>query len=172
MTAARSPALLSLLAAALLTPAAACASDGDTVRATLKDASGRTSGTVTLKAAGDHLAGQIEASGLTPGEHGMHIHAVGKCEAPAFTSAGGHLNPGSKQHGLQNPQGAHQGDLTALTVKADGTARQEFHASSSIGSILDDDGGAFIVHAAPDDQKTDPTGNSGDRILCGVFEAG
>lgn len=160
------------LAAALLIGAPALAADTPgSVSATLKDKDGKSAGTVTLSTMGDHLMGRIEASGLTPGEHGMHIHAVGKCDGPDFSSAGGHLNPTGKQHGLENPQGSHEGDLPALKVGADGTAEQSFPAHSSISAILDGDGAAFVVHAGPDDQKTDPSGNSGGRVLCGVFAA-
>ncbi len=166
-----SPAALALAAFALAAPAMAADDAAGSVSATLKDKDGNTAGTVTLSTMGDHLMGRIEASGLTPGDHGMHIHAVGKCDGPAFDSAGGHLNPTGKQHGLENPQGSHEGDLPALKVGADGKAEQSFPAHSSIGAILDTDGAAFVVHAGPDDQKTDPSGNSGGRVLCGVFAA-
>ncbi len=160
------------LSFALMATSVTAADAPKSVKATLKDSSGNTAGTVTFADMGGHLMGKIEVSGLTPGQHGIHIHAVGKCDAPDFASAGGHLNPGGKQHGLDNPQGPHQGDMAQLVVGADGKASQSLTAQSSIAAILDADGGAFVVHAGPDDQKTDPSGNSGGRVLCGVFSAG
>jgi Cu-Zn family superoxide dismutase len=98
---------------------------------------------------------------------------VGKCEPPPFTSAGAHFNPGARQHGFLNPQGAHAGDLPNITIAADGTGRLETAADGlTLGmgatSLFDADGSAIVVHAAPDDFKTDPTGNSGARIACGI----
>ncbi|MBI2914271.1 MAG: superoxide dismutase family protein [Chloroflexi bacterium] len=117
---------------------------------------------------------RVEARALAAGEHGMHIHAVGKCEAPAFTSAGGHYNPAGKKHGLINLEGPHAGDLAALVAGADGTAHYESSTnrvtlSAGAATLADGDGSALVVHASPDDQVTDPTGNSGDRIACGVI---
>ena len=114
------------------------------------------------------------------GAHGMHVHAVGKCEAPAFTTAGPHFNPASKQHGFDNPQGYHAGDLPNITVNADGSAAYGLQGDSItlqpnapdyISDILDADGSALVIHASVDDYKTDPSGNSGTRIACGVFSA-
>lgn len=157
----------------MLAPALASASDAPgRVSADLKDKDGNSAGKVTLTSMGDHLMGSIEAAGLAPGDHGMHIHAVGQCDAPDFTTAGGHLNPTGKKHGLDNPEGPHQGDLPALTAGADGKGKKDFASNSTIAAILDADGGAFVVHAGPDDQKSDPAGNSGPRVLCGVFKAG
>ena len=159
------------LAALLLTLSsgalAADASKG--VTAQLKDNTGKSAGTVTLTNSGGHLMGKIDVSGLTPGNHGMHIHGVGKCDGPGFSSAGPHLNPDGKKHGLSNPQGPHQGDMPQLAVGNDGKAAQSVMIHSAIPAILDADGAAFVIHAGPDDQTTDPSGNSGDRILCGVF---
>lgn len=163
----------SVFALAVLAPvtASAAADVPKNITATLKDGSGNPAGMVTLMDMGDHLMGQISVSGLAPGNHGIHIHAVGKCDGPDFASAGGHLNPSGKQHGLDNPQGPHQGDLPQLVVGADGKATQSFMAHGTIPAILDADGGAFVVHAGSDDQKTDPSGNSGARVLCGVLAA-
>lgn len=139
--------------------------------AILHDAAGQVVGKVTLLPEGDMLEGSISVTGgVAPGQHGMHIHTVGKCTAPDFTSAGGHLNPTGKQHGLDNPLGAHQGDLPMLTADAKGAGSLDFMAHSSFDALFDADGSAFVIHAAPDDMKTDPTGNSGARVLCGVFE--
>jgi len=118
----------------------------------------------------------VSASGLTPGDHGVHLHAVGKCEEPAFASAGGHLNPAGRQHGMNNPAGRHLGDLPNLVAGADGTATLSYPlgdpASSLSASLFDADGTALVIHAGPDDYITDPSGNSGGRVACGVFAAG
>jgi Cu-Zn family superoxide dismutase len=139
--------------------------------AVLRDATGKIAGKVTLLPEGHMLEGSISVTGgLTPGQHGMHIHTIGKCTGPDFASAGGHLNPEGKQHGLENPLGAHEGDLPMLTADANGAGSLDFTAHSSFDALFDADGSAFVIHAAPDDMKTDPTGNSGARVLCGVFE--
>src|SRR5439155_692784 len=114
----------------------------------------------------------FEAAAVTPlarGATGVHVHAVGKCDGPDFTSAGPHFNPAGRQHGALNPQGAHAGDLPNIEVGADGKGRLESTTElmSLIGgttSVFDADGSAIVVHAAPDDFRTDPTGNSGARI--------
>jgi superoxide dismutase, Cu-Zn family len=118
----------------------------------------------------------VSVSGLTPGTHGIHLHAIGKCEAPKFTSAGGHLNPAGKQHGMENPAGSHLGDLPNLDVAADGTAtlshQIDIPARALQSQVFDADGTAIVVHAGPDDYRTDPSGNSGGRVSCGVFTPG
>lgn len=139
-------------------------------QAKLYDAEGREAGFVMLTEKGDGLNGVVNVNGVPAGSHGIHIHSVGKCEAPGFTSAGPHLNPAGKQHGLMNPMGAHEGDLPDLIVAADGTGHASFVAHTTIAALFDADGAAFVVHAGPDDMKTDPSGNSGARILCGVLE--
>jgi Cu-Zn family superoxide dismutase len=112
-------------------------------------------------------------AGLSPGAHGIHLHAVGKCEPPGFTSAGGHLNPFAKEHGMENPAGSHLGDLPNLDVSADGTATMSFPLGLSPRALqtqmFDGDGTAIVIHAGPDDYRTDPSGNSGGRVACGVF---
>ena len=138
--------------------------------AKLLDAQGKEAGRVRLSAGTSGLDGMVDVHDVAPGAHGIHLHTTGKCEAPAFTSAGSHLNPDNKQHGLQNPLGAHQGDLPDLVVGADGKGHGMFTAHVSEATLFDADGTAFVVHAAPDDGKTDPSGNSGARILCGVLE--
>lgn len=139
------------------------------VQARLLDASGKDMGFVRLTPTATGMEGNIQVMGIAPGPHGMHIHTVGKCDAPDFQTAGGHLNPTAMKHGLSNPAGPHQGDLPQLIVGADGTASQSFAAGTTLAALLDADGASFIVHAGPDDQMTDPTGNSGGRILCGVL---
>lgn len=139
--------------------------------AKLKDGAGADAGTVKLFAAPDGtVRGVADVTGATPGEHGIHLHTTGKCEGPAFTTAGGHLNPDGKQHGLQNPQGSHQGDLPNITVGADGKGHATFTAHTSEAALFDADGTSVVVHAVADDNKTDPSGNSGARLLCGVLE--
>lgn len=118
---------------------------------------------------------QIKAEGLTPGPRGVHIHEVGKCEGPDFKSAGGHWNPTGKEHGFDNPKGAHMGDLFNLDIGEDGTGSVEAKIDGAslkgeANALMDADGAAFVVHAGPDDLKTDPSGESGGRIACGVFE--
>jgi Cu-Zn family superoxide dismutase len=148
---------------------------GATATAELRDAGGRIVGQATLTEVSGGVRIVLEASGLPPGPKGVHLHAVGTCEGPGFASAGDHLNPTHKQHGLLNPNGPHAGDLPNLTVGADGKGRLEtFTERVSLGpgtaSLFDEDGTALVVHAAPDDFRTDPSGNSGPRIACGVVE--
>ena len=140
----------------------------------LRNASGATVGTATLTQVGNVVRIVLDAKGLTPGLHGFHIHAVGKCDPPDFNSAGPHFNPTGKQHGALNTQGSHAGDLPNLNVGPDGngrleTATEQISLGTGTTSIWDADGSALVVHAAPDDFKTDPTGNSGARVACGVI---
>lgn len=139
--------------------------------ATLKTADGKDAGTVTLLPAGAGMRLAVQVKGLTPGEHGIHIHTTGKCEGPSFESAGGHWNPGGKKHGLDNPAGSHGGDLPNLTVAADGTGIVSTTLTGTVADLLDGDGAAVVIHAKRDDGKTDPSGDSGDRIACAVLAA-
>ena len=144
------------------------------VKVELHDAQGKSVGTATLSPAAKGVNIELDVKGLTPGEHGMHIHQNAKCEGPGFTTAGGHLNPDSKQHGLDNPQGPHAGDMPNFTVKADGTAKTKVVApgitmGSDSHSIFSNGGTALVIHAKLDDEKTDPSGNSGDRVVCGTI---
>lgn len=142
-------------------------------RAELVNARGGASGAAT--AATDPSGAvriTVAATGLTPGVHGIHIHTVGLCEGPKFETAGAHWNPTAKSHGAENPNGPHAGDLPNLTAAADGTARVDLTLpAGTMAELLDADGAAIVVHAKADDLKTDPSGNSGDRIACGVFKA-
>ncbi|HUF91756.1 MAG TPA: superoxide dismutase family protein [Candidatus Limnocylindria bacterium] len=166
-----------LLAAMLLSGCAGMlqpATTDNTAAAEVKDATGRTVGTANLTQLGSAVRIVMQVSGLPPGVKGVHIHEVGKCEGPAFTSAGGHFNPDQREHGALNPKGSHAGDLPNLTVGGDGTGRLETTTEQiSLGSgpttLADADGSAIVIHAAPDDFRTDPTGNSGARIACGVI---
>ncbi len=145
------------------------------VRVELKDAQGQAVGTATLsaeKSGGVGIALNLE--NLAPGEHALHVHQVAKCEAPNFASAGPHFNPESKKHGLQNPEGPHAGDMNNFTVGAKGTARETLQnprisLGSEANSVFSNGGTALVIHAKADDLKTDPAGNAGDRVACGVI---
>jgi Cu-Zn family superoxide dismutase len=116
---------------------------------------------------------ELEAAGLRPGTYGAHIHAVGRCDPPGFESAGPHWNPGGRRHGSENPQGPHQGDLPNLEVDAEGRGLIIFAVENAslrgANPLLDADGAAVVIHAGTDDYRTDPSGNSGARIACGVL---
>ena len=145
----------------------------ETATATLQKADGTAAGSAIASVTPEGLSVSVSVTGITPGQHGVHVHMTGKCEGPAFASAGGHWNPGNTKHGLEAPDGAHAGDMPNLTVADDGTCTLTFALKSgTLAQLLDADGSAFVVHAGPDDQKTDPSGNSGDRVACGVFAAG
>ena len=163
--------LLALQACAQKAPPGAPPAPTPFAEAILYNTQGVRSGTVTLIPANGMLNGKIDVirDGLTPGQHGMHIHATGKCTLPDFASAGTHLNPDGKQHGSENPSGPHQGDLPILVADSTGSASMTFMAHTSLEMLFDMDGAAFVVHEKPDDMKTDPTGNSGGRVLCGVL---
>lgn len=141
--------------------------------ADLKTAQGAAAGTVRVSEMAGALTVSLNAEGLTPGDHGVHIHTTGKCEGPKFESAGGHWNPAGMKHGLENPQGQHAGDMPNLVVGSDGRGSLTYSLKGgTLADLLDADGAAFVIHAKKDDQKTDPSGDSGDRIACGVFAAG
>lgn len=112
----------------------------------------------------------LAGTGMPAGIHGLHLHTVGKCDGPKFESAGPHWNPENKQHGTENSQGPHKGDLTNATVAADGALNQVLSIPGvTLAQLQDGDGTALVVHASPDDNRTDPSGNSGDRIACAVI---
>lgn len=139
-------------------------------------ADGAALGTVAVGEDTSGLTMNVSATGMPAGVHGIHLHEKGICEGPKFESAGAHWNPGTKQHGRDNPQGAHLGDLANLTVAADGSAIASFTVAGAMMAsgatmLADADGTALVVHVKPDDYKTDPGGASGDRIACAVIAA-
>lgn len=143
--------------------------------AALENPAGRQVGLASFTRADSGARLGISVSGLTPGGHGTHIHAVGSCTSPDFKSAGPHFNPEGKHHGLKNPAGPHAGDLPNLMVGSDGSADTTFTLDPALlgtgpTSIFQSAGTAVVIHAGPDDGRSDPAGNSGDRIACGVVE--
>ena len=142
--------------------------------AELKDKDGKQVGVATLIQQSDGLRIALTGYRLPPGVHGLHIHAVGQCQPPEFTSAGAHFNPLGKKHGTQNPEGAHAGDLPNLDVQANGEGGIDIVTKAVTlapgpTSLFGDNGSSIVIHAAADDMKTDPTGNRGGRIACGVI---
>jgi len=149
--------------------------DAEAIKVELSNPQGVKVGNATLTKDAGGVKIVVQVSQLPPGPHGFHIHAVGKCKPLDFASAGGHFNPQGKKHGAQNPEGPHAGDLPNLTVGEDGTAQMETVAarvtldSNAANSLFQPDGTSLVIHANPDDQKTDPAGNAGARIACGVI---
>ena len=143
-------------------------------RTEMKDLQGQSIGTATLSPAeGGGVSIALDLKNLTPGVHAFHIHQVAKCEPP-FATAGPHFNPESKKHGLENPDGHHAGDMSNVTVAADGTVKVTVvNRSVTLGeganSVFANGGTSFVIHAKADDMKTDPAGNAGDRIACGTI---
>ena len=162
------------ITAALVISSAFSAAAQKTVKVDLKDGMGGSVGTAELSPAPKGVSIKLNLMNLPPGMHGIHVHAVAKCEGPAFTTAGGHLNPDMKHHGLDNPDGPHAGDMPNVTVAADGTAKATIVAPGvTMGddphSIFSNGGTALVIHASADDEKTDPAGNAGARIACGTI---
>jgi len=145
-----------------------------TATATMKDAMGKTVGTVTLRDTPAGVLLKVDLTGVPPGGHAFHIHTTGQCEAPMFTSAGGHFAPGGTHHGFLTPTGPHAGDLPNVFVAADGKLSFEAIAkdvtlAAGPRSLFDADGSAVVLHATVDDYSTDPAGNAGARLACGVI---
>jgi superoxide dismutase, Cu-Zn family len=175
-----------LLATRYLAPTAlfvlsACSTVGDLPSdrlgsATLSLANGVPAGTVQILASGDRVTLVAGLTGIAPGLHGFHLHTTGSCVRPDFTSAGGHLNPLGKEHGSLNADGRHVGDLPNLEIKSGGsgslTADLPGTRADIVRWLFDGDGTAVVVHAEADDYRTDPTGNAGGRIACGVLKRG
>ena len=163
-------------------------SGSSSVQVPMRDADGRDLGTLTLTDRDDGIEVTGTLRGLTPGIHGIHLHMTGQCVAP-FTTAGGHWNPTQRQHGIENPQGPHYGDMQNIRVNPRGMANVRVTAqggslygsrqaagrlgraglSTALPALIDSDGAAVVVHAEPDDNRTDPSGNSGARIACGAI---
>jgi Cu-Zn family superoxide dismutase len=140
--------------------------------ADIRDAAGTKVGTAVAEEIDGAIRVMVDAGGLPQGPHGTHIHTVGQCRGPDFASAGPHWNPTAHQHGKENPMGPHAGDMPNLGIGAKGRDRTIFTLPGGIfQQLMDEDGAAIVIHAAGDDYKTDPSGNSGARIACGVFQA-
>ena len=160
---------------AFVLAAATLPAQAQTAKAALQSADGKDAGSVILTQTPSGVLLGLTVKGLPPGEHAFHVHEVGKCEAP-FTSAGGHFNPGKKKHGLLVAEGAHAGDMPNLHIPASGELAVEVHnpmitlEKDKPNSLFDADGSAVVIHAGKDDYKTDPTGDAGGRIACGVVQ--
>jgi Cu-Zn family superoxide dismutase len=159
-------------AAAALAPLTGCVTDAPQGGApmTLVNSAGQSIGTVRAWQTSGGISFRINASGLPHGVHGIHVHAIGRCDPPDFASAGTHWNPTGKQHGLNNPNGPHAGDMPNVTVAANGVLQETVvlpHAT--LAQLLDADGAAILIHAGADDYVSQPSGNSGAKIACAVI---
>ena len=166
------------LPALLALPASAAIFRGKPLVVEFKTSDGHDAGSATLTPAGNGVKVKLNLMNLPEGEHAIHVHQNAKCDPPDFKTAGGHLNPDSKEHGLKNPKGAHAGDMPInLQVMADGTDHVSFVTQSislkkdAQNSVFANGGTAFVIHEKADDMMTDPTGNAGGRIACGLIVA-
>lgn len=154
--------------------AVALSAQAKPVTVALTDAGGKSVGTATISGTKTGVSIALNLKGLPAGAHAIHIHQTAKCEAPGFTTAGGHFNPDAKKHGLENPEGHHAGDMMNFTVKEDGTAKltvtdDDVTLTDGPKSIFTGGGTALMIHATADDMKSDPAGNAGARIACGII---
>lgn len=148
-----------------------------TASAVLRNPAGQPVGRALFSEQGPATRIEVDVRSLPPGVKGVHVHEVGACDPPQFDSAGSHFNPQSKKHGTMNPSGAHAGDLPNIEITGNGTGRlvtvtSRLTLAPGPTSVFDGNGSAIVIHAAADDYRTDPTGNSGGRIACGVIVAG
>lgn len=155
-------------------PTSSDGADGGTLAADVRDAGGMTMARASATQLGDSVRLKVEAMGMRPGAYGVHVHTTGRCDPPGFTTAGPHWNPTARQHGKNNSQGMHKGDLPNLAVGTDGRGSFEVTIAGAAvaggaNALLDGDGASVVIHASPDDYRSDPSGNSGGRIACGVL---
>jgi len=137
---------------------------------TLVNSAGQSIGTIRAWQTPGGISFRVDASGLPPGIHGIHVHPIGKCDPPDFASAGTHWNPAGKQHGLNNPNGPHAGDMPNVTVAANGVLQETVVlAHANLAELLDADGASVLIHANADDYVSQPSGNSGPKIACAVL---
>ena len=164
-----------IVASAIALLALTSAASAQSGKATLKNAEGKEVGTAQLSQTPHGVLVSLTLKGIAAGEHAFHVHQTGKCEPP-FTTAGGHFNPASKKHGIMAADGPHAGDMPNLHIPADGNLAVEVvNAAVTLdkdkpNSLYKPEGTALIIHAGKDDYKTDPTGDAGGRIACGVIE--
>lgn len=168
------PALMAVVLLLIMTAAWAKGSKTPAKVVNLQNGQGKAVGTATLQQSAAGVAIKLNVHDLTPGDHAIHVHQTAKCEGPDFKSAGGHFNPDSKHHGLQNPEGPHAGDIPNFVVDVKGKSKATVVAAGvTMGddphSVFSGGGTSLVIHAKADDGKTDPSGNSGDRIACGVI---
>ena len=148
--------------------------DSRLATADIRYANGLPAGTAQIVGTATGATVIIALAGAPEGVHGVHLHLTGQCGAPDFKSAGGHLNPANRQHGTDNPAGSHMGDMPNITVNGSGTGSLRYNLAGTrvqlVAALFDADGTALVAHAGPDDYRTDPSGNSGARIACGVLQ--
>jgi Cu-Zn family superoxide dismutase len=171
------PTLLAIALPVALLAVASTTAAAKGVKVELKDAQGNSIGTAKIEPIISGVEVKLDLHGLPPGEHGIHFHQNPKCDPPDFKSAGPHFNPEKHQHGLQNPLGHHAGDMLNITAGSNGKVKTEVSDNDvTLGPVSDphslfaNGGTALMIHAKADDMKTDPSGNSGDRIACGVIQ--
>lgn len=146
---------------------------GQMAVASMRTSAGADAGRATAREVAGGVRFTVDARGVPAGTHGVHVHTVGRCDPPGFESAGPHWNPTDMKHGPNNPQGPHLGDLPNMVVGTDGRGTIAMTMSgATMAGLLDADGAAMMIHAGADDLVTDPSGNSGGRIACGVFQLG